>query len=119
MIRMRRALGALKQAEMARLSVVRQAAAAARAEAETLRQSAASLGPCETLGDMLATSRWQGHAVSKARAADARARRIEIEARPLEQALARTIGRESVVDTLLDQARVEARRLAERRAEGS
>lgn len=119
MIRMRRALGALKQAEMARLSAVRQAAATARAEAAALRQSSASLAAGETASDMLAAGRWQEHALAGARAADARAREIEEGARPLEQALARTIGRENVVDGMLERARAEAARLAERRAEGA
>lgn len=117
MIRMRRVLGAMKQAEQARLAAVRQAAAAARNEAAALRRSSAGLAPGRTASDMVAIGAWQRHAEVKAQAAEARAREIDAGARPLEQALAQTIGREAVVDSLIGEAAAEHARLMARRSE--
>lgn len=119
MNRVRRALGAMKQAEMARLAAVRRASAAARAEAEALRQSALEQIVPDTASDMLAISRWQAHADARARAAEARAREIDEAARPLEAALARTIGRESVVERVISDHQDQATKAATRRSEGA
>lgn len=118
MIRVRRVLAAMKQAEMVRLAAARQAAARRRSQARALRHASTMQQVPETGADMLATARWQTHAVAKARTAEAEAEAIDNAAAPLAVALARTIGRESVVDQLIaDHERSEAE-LRARRAEG-
>lgn len=118
MIRVRRALGAMKQAEMARLAATRRASNAALSEARDLRQSSASQPARVTAADMLATSQWQVHAEAKARLADQRAKQIAHAAKPLEQALARTIGREAVVERVIEDYQTKHKQVLARRTEG-
>lgn len=118
MNRVRRVLAAVKQAEMAQLAAARQAAAGRRSRARALRHASMVQTTPETGADMLATAQWQTHAEAKARAAEAEAAAIDAAAAPLAAALARTIGRESVVEQLIEDHEKAAAGLRARRAEG-
>lgn len=118
MNRVRRVLAALKQAEMVRLAVARQAAARRRSQARALRHASTAQQVPETGVDMLATARWQTHAETKARTTEAEADAIDTAAAPLAAALARTIGREAVVDQLIEDHERKEHQLRARRADG-
>ena len=117
MQRMRKALVAMKMAEMSRLGAMSARAAGARATAQRLRQNARDHGPCATVAEMRELSIWQALSEANARAAEAEARAIETEMEPLKEQLARTLGRESVTETLIAAAERAALTDLERRRE--
>ncbi len=118
MRRIQKVLAAVKLSEMVELGANRTAAAAARARASTLRTDSRGAQPGGAPGDMQAVGLWQRHAEALARDMDAKARALDTEAEPMKAALARTLGREEVITGLIEKARLEAQRIAERRAEG-
>jgi len=124
MHRMRRALAAVKMAEMARLGALLQQIDAEHAQANRLRAEARTGPVPETAADMLAQSQWQLGLEARARTAHARAAEIEASAQPLRQALARTLGQETVTADLIaqiahrDDMRKERRLEDERPAKG-
>lgn len=117
MHRMGRALAALKMAEMARLGALKSAAEAARMQARKLRQGSRALVAQDAPGDMGALGHWQRHTEARAKDADARAAELDNQSEPLKVALARTLGRETVVKRLIADADMKAARLRERKAE--
>lgn len=117
MHRMRRALAAIKMAEMAELGRCRTLADAARAYATEARAQSRTAAPPDSATDMAALSAWQQAQEWRARMAEAAAQRAEEEARPLAHRLARTLGRETVTRDLIAAQDRERARQADRRAE--
>ena len=70
-----------------------------------------------TVAEMRELSIWQALSEANARAAEAEARAIETEMEPLKEQLARTLGRESVTETLIAAAERAALTDLERRRE--
>ena len=117
MRRVRRVLAAVKQAEMVQLAALRQAAAAEREQAARLRARASTVPAAETASDMLATCAWQRLSEDKAKDAERRAQAIDAQSHPHEIAVARAIGRETVVDGVIQRMVIEGQKKTERRAE--
>ncbi len=103
---------------MAALGLAMARAGAARRAAAAHRAAARDTMPCAGVAEMAAQSAWQAAEERRARLAEVEAARAETQAAPLRAALARTLGRENVAAGLIERARADAARLAERRAEG-
>ena len=69
--------------------------------------------------ELAAVLRWDLRLAERARAEEAGAAALEIEAEAIRPRLARAFGRESAAATMVEKARVMERRLAERRAEAA
>lgn len=117
MQRMRRALAAIKQAEMAELGRNRALADAARAHATEMRAAARMAAAPETAAEMAALAEWQHALEWRARMAEAAAASADEAAVPLKEKLARTLGRENVTLEMIADAAREQVKLTERRAE--
>ena len=117
MDRMRRVLSAMKMNEMVQLGAQMRQVEAARQEARDLRETARNLTPAETATEMILQGQWQDALEGRARAAEQRAKDALEAAMPLSARLAKTLGREDVTIKLIEQAKQEAMRLQEARAE--
>lgn len=115
--RLRRVLAALKQADMIRLGAKIAEADSARARARAFRTHSQSLPAADYAADMVLQDHWQGHLEQRARHADAQALAFDAEADAMRPALARTFGREKVVNGLIDRQRLDENKQRERRAE--
>ena len=118
MKRIERILEAQKLAELARLGAIQAAAGRERDLAARLRGRSRGHPASGAVADMLLTCEWQQSAERRARAGEDAARAIEEHAPEVRAALARTIGRQSVISRLIKRQQKAARQLAERRAEG-
>lgn len=118
MDRMRRVLSAIKMNEMVQLGAQMRRVEEARQSARELRETARTLAPAESPTEMILQGQWQDALERQARAADARAAVALQDAAPLSARLAKTLGREDVTTKMIKQARLDAARLAEARAEG-
>ncbi len=124
--RLQRLLGAASAAEAARFAGVLAQTARCRARAAQLRReidlsggaAAPGAGPLAA-AELVAASRWGLWLAGRARAEDARAGALEVEAEAIRPRLARAFGRESAAAAMAEKARIEERRLAERRAEAA
>ena len=117
MHRMRKALAAIKMAEMARLGRLEAELASLRADAADLRKRSCEQTAGANSSEMIAVANWQVVAEARARAKEAEAAELLDEIQTLRSRLARTNGREMVTNDLIRQSEVEAGKLAERRAE--
>ena len=117
MIRIERVLKAKKLGEMARLGAYQTAVNQARADAQALRMRSQRLAASSAPGDMTLISHWQLYAEGAARAAEARAVEIALEAEAHRKELAKTIGSQSVVSDMIERHRRKVRQVCERRAE--
>ncbi|MEE8454231.1 MAG: hypothetical protein V3R90_05665 [Limibaculum sp.] len=129
--RLQRLLGAASAAEAARLAGVLAQSARCRARAARLRgEIGVSVGepgpgagplvaPDLSGAELAAASRWDLWLAERARAEEARAGALEVEAAAIRPRLARAFGRESAAAAMAEKARIEERRLAERRAEAA
>lgn len=115
--RLARAAGAAKQAEMARLGAAMAEAAAARREAQDLREKARTLPAPDTVAEMAAVAQWQRRLRSLAEQADHRAAGADKRATALKVTLARAIGRDGAINKLQEAATAQARKEAEARQE--
>jgi hypothetical protein len=124
--RLQRLLGAASAAEAARLAGVLAETARCRARANRLRGEIDGSGGAAAPGarrlaaaELAAASRWGLRLAERARAEDARAEALEVEAEAIRPRLARAFGRESAAAAMVEKARTEERRLAARRAEAA
>ncbi len=124
--RLQRLLGAASAAEAARLAGVLAQTARCRARAARLRneigvstgEPAPGAGP-PTAAELAAALRWDHRLAERARAEEARAAALEVEAAAIRPRLARAFGRESAAAAMAKKVRIAERRLAERRAEAA
>ncbi len=116
-----RVLSAVRKVEEASLKSYRLRAAAARNQAIALKAAGKRvpglLGREVSVVDFKALGSWQAHTDRGARQAEAKAAVIEEEAQPLSRQLATTIGRETMVQGMIDAHRRELAARAERREE--
>jgi hypothetical protein len=124
--RLQRLLGAASAAEAARLAGVLAQTARCRDRAARLREGigipAGGTGPDAgplVAAELTAVLRWELRLAARARAEDARAGALEVEAAAIRPRLARAAGREAAAATMLKKARNLERRLADRRAEAA
>ncbi len=124
--RLQRLLGAASMAEAARLSGVQADIARCRARAARLRREIGVSGRAAAPGagalaaaELAAASRWGLRLAERARAEEARAGTLEVEAEAIRPRLARAFGRETAAAAMVEKARDQERRLAERRAEAA
>jgi len=124
--RLQRLLGAASAAEAARLAGVLAQTARCRARAVQLRREIGLSGGAAAPGagplaaaELAAASRWGLRLAERARAEEARAGALEVEAEAIRPRLARAFGRESAAAAMVEKARNQERRLAERRAEAA
>ncbi len=118
LVRMLKALEAAKKAEMAKLAAITARAEHHRAESAQLRAQMAE-APREAPGsafDLESHARWQHHLALRADAAEDSAAQADRAAAAGRAALATALGREQAVIRLLERARQDARRRAERSA---
>ena len=124
--RLQRLFGAASAAEAARLAGVLAQIAHCRDRAARLRReiglsgggAAPGAGPL-VAAELAAASRWGIRLAERARAEEARAGALEVEAETIRPRLARAFGRKSAAAAMVEKARVMERRLAERRAEAA
>ena len=121
--RLQRLLGAASAAEAARLAGVLAEIARRRARAARLRReigiSGGEAAPEPSAAGLAAASRWGLRLAERARAEEARAGALEVEAEAIRPRLARAFGRESAAAAMVEKARNQERRLAKRRAEAA
>ncbi|MCH8169238.1 MAG: hypothetical protein IIC03_15105, partial [Proteobacteria bacterium] len=77
------------------------------------------VAPELSAAELAAASRWDLRLAERARAEDARAGALEVEAAAMRPRLARAVGRESAAAAMMKKVRTQERRLAERRAEAA
>jgi len=120
--RLQRLLGAASAAEVARLAGVRAKIARHRARAARLRGeigAGAGVSGLPVAAELAAVLRWDLRLAERARAEEAGAAALEVEAAAIRPRLARAFGRESAAATMVEKARLMERRLAESRAEAA
>ena len=135
LVKLQRLLGVASNAEASRLAGVMAEIAACRVRAARLRREIGSSGAASAqssapgggrlvAGELVAAelavaSRWGLRLAERARAEDARAAGLEVEAETIRPRLARAFGRVAAAASMASRAGVEERRLAARRAEGA